>query len=94
MTESYTQSMFNLTGKTVVVTGGGGVLCSTISVALAAAGARVAVMDLFLEKAQQVTGQIAQAGGQPITMNNGAGQALAQTSVLAANGSSFTSSGW
>ncbi len=32
----------------------------------------------------------AQAGAQPITMNNGAGQALAQASVLAANGSGFT----
>ncbi len=33
---------------------------------------------------------LAQAGAQPITMGNGAGQALAQTSVLAANGASFT----
>ncbi len=36
------------------------------------------------------TRTIAQAGGQPITMGNGAGQALAQTSTLATNGDSFT----
>ncbi len=36
------------------------------------------------------TRTIAQAGGQPIMMDAGAGQALAQTSALAANGSSFT----
>ncbi len=36
------------------------------------------------------TRTIAQANAQPITMNNGAGQALALTSVLSANGSSFS----
>ncbi|HVP21089.1 MAG TPA: G1 family glutamic endopeptidase [Anaerolineaceae bacterium] len=36
------------------------------------------------------TRSIAQAGGQPITMDNGAGQALTQTSPLSANGTSFT----
>ncbi len=36
------------------------------------------------------TRPIAQAGGQPITLNNAAGQALVQTSVLAADGSGFS----
>jgi Peptidase A4 family len=36
------------------------------------------------------TRTVAQASGQPITMNSGAGQALAQTSALAVNGDAFT----
>ncbi len=36
------------------------------------------------------TRTVAQAGGQPITMGSGAGQALALTSALAANGDSFS----
>ncbi len=36
------------------------------------------------------TRTIAQAGGQPITMDSGAGQALAQASALATNGEAFT----
>ena len=36
----------DLSGKVAVVTGGGGVLCSTLARALAAAGAKVAVLDL------------------------------------------------
>jgi NAD(P)-dependent dehydrogenase (short-subunit alcohol dehydrogenase family) len=41
-------------GKTVVITGGGGVLCSTMAEAMAGSGARVAILDLKPEVAQQV----------------------------------------
>ena len=44
----------SLAGKTVAVTGGGGVLCGTLSKALAAVGARVAVLDLRQEAADAV----------------------------------------
>lgn len=53
----------NLSGKVAVVTGGGGVLCSAISKALASAGAKVAPIDLHLEKAEKVAAEIAAAGG-------------------------------
>ncbi len=53
----------DLTGKVAVVTGAGGVLCSGFSRVLARAGARVALLDLNLEAAQQVAEEINAAGG-------------------------------
>lgn len=47
-----------LTGKVAVVTGGGGILCSVMAEALAAAGASVAVLDLKLDCAQTVADKI------------------------------------
>ena len=41
----------NLKDKVCVVTGGGGVLCGAFSKALAANGAKVAVLDLRIENA-------------------------------------------
>ena len=50
-------------GKVVVITGGGGVLCSTMAKALASQGAKVAVLDLKAENAEQVADEINQNGG-------------------------------
>jgi NAD(P)-dependent dehydrogenase (short-subunit alcohol dehydrogenase family) len=55
-----------LEGKTAVVTGGGGVLCSTMAKALAECGAKVAVADLRLEAAETVAAEIGEAGGTAI----------------------------
>ena len=44
----------DLTGKVAVVTGGGGILCGEMSRALAAAGAKVAILDLKKEAADRV----------------------------------------
>jgi NAD(P)-dependent dehydrogenase (short-subunit alcohol dehydrogenase family) len=52
------ESLFDLTGKVAVVTGGGGVLCSAMCYALAQAGAKVAILDLSLEAAQRVANEI------------------------------------
>lgn len=54
----------DLTGKVAVVTGAGGVLCSMFSKALAAAGAKVAVLDLNEAAAEKVAESIRQEGGQ------------------------------
>jgi NAD(P)-dependent dehydrogenase (short-subunit alcohol dehydrogenase family) len=54
----------DLKGKTAVVTGGGGVLCSCMAKALADMGAAVAVTDLHEESAQQVADQIKARGGR------------------------------
>ncbi len=54
----------DLTGKVAVVTGAGGVLCSMFSKALAAAGAKVAVLDLNEAAAEKVAEGIRQEGGQ------------------------------
>jgi NAD(P)-dependent dehydrogenase (short-subunit alcohol dehydrogenase family) len=53
----------DLRGKTAVVTGGGGVLCSAFSKAVAECGAKVAVLDLRKEAAEEVASQIVSAGG-------------------------------
>jgi NAD(P)-dependent dehydrogenase (short-subunit alcohol dehydrogenase family) len=50
--------MADLTGKVAVVTGGGGILCGAMSVALAQRGAAVAVLDLSADAAQQVVDRI------------------------------------
>lgn len=54
--------------KTIVVTGGGGVLCSTIAKALAKEGHQVAILDLKLEHAALVAQQIQEEGGQALAL--------------------------
>lgn len=53
----------DLTGKVVAVTGAGGVICSELSKAIAAAGAKVAVLDLKLEAANRTVEAIRADGG-------------------------------
>lgn len=59
----------NLKGKTAVVTGGGGVLCSAFCLALAQCKAKVAVLDLNIQAAQKVSDEIIQNGGQSIAVS-------------------------
>ncbi len=58
------QSWFDLTGKTALVTGGGGVLGSAMAKALASHGARVVLMGRTQTKVQSMAQQIEAAGGQ------------------------------
>ena len=53
----------DLKGKTAVVTGGGGVLCSTFAKAIAACGAKVAILDLREDVANKVAEEIVADGG-------------------------------
>lgn len=53
----------DLTGKVAVVTGAGGILCGMFAETLAAAGAKVAVLDLNEEAAQKVADAITVRGG-------------------------------
>ena len=53
----------DLTGKTAVVTGAGGVLCSSFAKTLAAAGAKVALLDINEEAAQGFADEIVADGG-------------------------------
>lgn len=68
MNQEYLERLFSLKGKTAVVTGGGGVLCSTMSRALAQAGANVAVLDIALESAQKVVDEIRAGGGEAFAL--------------------------
>ena len=52
-----------LDNKVVVVTGGGGVICSTLAQALARQGAKLAILDLNLEAAKAVAAEIKKQGG-------------------------------
>ena len=63
MTDNPSQPNFDLSGKTVVVTGGAGVLCSAMCHALAQAGAKVAVLDLNAEAAEALGSEICSKGG-------------------------------
>ena len=56
----------DLNGKVAAVTGGGGVLCSEFSKALAQCGAKVAVLDLKKEAADAVAQEIESNGGTAI----------------------------
>lgn len=51
-------SLFNLYGKTCVITGGGGHICSALAKGIASFGAKVAILDLRLEKAQHISDEI------------------------------------
>lgn len=59
-------SLFDLTGKVAVVTGGGDGIGKGCCEILAAAGASVVVSDLSLEKAQEVAHSIEAAGGKAV----------------------------
>jgi NAD(P)-dependent dehydrogenase (short-subunit alcohol dehydrogenase family) len=58
----------NLKNKVIVITGGGGVLCSAFAKDLAAQGAKIAVLDLREEAAQLVVDEIKAAGGTAIAV--------------------------
>ena len=53
----------DLTGKVAVVTGAGGVLCSSFAKTLAAAGAKVALLDINEEAAKSFADEIVADGG-------------------------------
>ncbi len=60
--------LFSIRDKTIVITGGGGVLCGTMAPALAKAGARIAVLDLDEVAAAQIADKIKSGGGTAIAV--------------------------
>ncbi|MEW6424740.1 MAG: SDR family oxidoreductase [Bacillota bacterium] len=56
----------DLKDKVAVVTGGAGVLCSCLSKALAAQGAKTAVLDLRKDEAEKVADEINLSGGKAV----------------------------
>lgn len=55
-------------GRVALVTGGGGVLCSSIAEGLARAGMRVALLDLDEEKARATLERVERAGGEGLAI--------------------------
>ena len=58
----------DFSGKVAVVTGGAGVLCAMFAKAVAACGAKVAILDLAEDKAQLVADEINASGGNAIAI--------------------------
>lgn len=54
--------------KTIVITGAGGILCSTLAEALAKDGHKIALLDLNIEAAQNIANSIIKKGGQALAL--------------------------
>jgi NAD(P)-dependent dehydrogenase (short-subunit alcohol dehydrogenase family) len=61
-------TLFDLSGKTAIVTGGTGVLGGAIAQGLAEAGARVGILGRREEKAEEVARGIREAGGEAMAL--------------------------
>ena len=61
-----TDDLFDLKGKTAVITGGGGVLGGAMALALAERGGAVAILDIRESAAVEAAGRIVTAGGRAI----------------------------
>ncbi len=59
---------FDITGKISVLTGAGGIICGAMSREFAKKGAKVALLDLFPEKAQAIADEIVTQGGEAIAV--------------------------
>lgn len=60
---SYLEDKFSLAGKTAIVTGGGGTLCSEMAAGMAMAGANVILWDIRPEALEEKAATIAEACG-------------------------------
>ncbi len=60
--------LFDVKGKVIVITGGGGVLCGTMAKTLAKAGAKIAVLDIDEVAAAEVVDEIISSQGQAIAV--------------------------
>ena len=66
MDKSFFSSLYDISGKSAVVTGGAGVLCAAMCRALAAAGAKVAVLDLNQPAAETLAKEIRSSGARAL----------------------------
>ena len=60
--------LFDLSGRTAVVTGAGGAIGSAVAAGLTAAGARVAMVDIRSEPLEQAAHEVAGRGLPPVTV--------------------------
>ena len=59
-------SLFGVSGKVVAITGAGGILYRTIARALAANGARLALLDILDDKVKELAAEVVSEGGSAI----------------------------
>jgi len=60
--------LFDVKGKVIAITGGGGVLCGTMAKALGDAGAKIAVLDLIETAATKIADEIKSNGCQAVAV--------------------------
>ncbi|MDD5455394.1 MAG: SDR family oxidoreductase [Candidatus Ratteibacteria bacterium] len=63
-----TDNLFDISGKVVVITGAGGILCGSIAKALAQRGAKVALLDIKKEAGDSIANEINKNGGEAISI--------------------------
>ena len=68
MTVMPLSKLYDISGKTAVVTGGAGILCAVMCHALAQSGAKVAVLDLNPDAAEHLAADIRSTGGEAISV--------------------------
>ncbi len=68
MTTHVIRNTFDISDRVIVATGGGGVLVGAMARGLASEGAKIAILDLFPEKAEAVANEINAAGGEAIAL--------------------------
>jgi NAD(P)-dependent dehydrogenase (short-subunit alcohol dehydrogenase family) len=68
MSKDFINSLFGLESQVAVLTGGGGVLCGTLSRALGKAGVKVAVLDILPDAAKAVADDVNAGGGEAIAV--------------------------
>lgn len=59
---------FDISGQVAVITGAGGVICGVMAREMAKKGAKVALLDLFVENAQKIADEINASGGDAIAV--------------------------
>ena len=59
---------FDVTGKKVVITGAGGIICGVMAREMAKKGMEIALLDLMVENAQKIADEINAAGGKAIAV--------------------------
>jgi NAD(P)-dependent dehydrogenase (short-subunit alcohol dehydrogenase family) len=92
MSHRPSHELFDLSGQTAVVTGGAGVLCSTICRGLAEEGMKVAILDINQGSATQLANEINQNGGEAlalacdvcdiVSINSAAGQIISRLGAV------------
>ncbi|MFW5839882.1 MAG: SDR family NAD(P)-dependent oxidoreductase, partial [Planctomycetota bacterium] len=63
-----TDSLFDISGQRVAITGGAGVLCGEMAKSLACRGAHVALLDFNFEGAEAMAKEITDAGGKAVAV--------------------------
>lgn len=59
---------FDISGQVAVITGAGGIICGTLAKEMAKKGVKVALLDLFIESAQNIANEIIASGGDAVAV--------------------------